>query len=298
MSASDLIFTSGRAVAKGVEPRLKLAPAQGEAPGHANRGAGDMARKWLIALGAAIVFALPAGAKDWQGAMPPDQPTQFIFGYGSLINSASRNSTVGKMIPAIPVRVSAAFGYIRAWDDRSTSGFTALGLRKPGANEKASTINGVLYPVEGGDMAKYDVREQGYRRVEVPRDEIEPVSWQQLPATGMIWVYIPVKADGEPGVGLPVASAEFPVLESYIDVVVEGALEYGENFARELLETTSDWSNFWLNDRELARRPWVYNPGSSQVDALLMENSEAAAKLKWRLFPEPYPIHWAADKAQ
>jgi hypothetical protein len=147
-------------------------------------------------------------------------------------------------------------------------------------------------------MAKYDVREQGYRRVEVPRDEIEPVSWQQLPATGRIWVYIPVKADGEPGVGLPVASAEFPVLESYIDVVVEGALEYGDNFARELLETTSDWSNYWLNDRELARRPWVYNPASSQVDELLMETSEATAKLKWRLFPEPYAIHWAADKAQ
>ena len=69
------------------------------------------------------------------------------------------------------------------------------------------------------------------------------------------------------------ANAEFPLLESDIDVVVEGALDYGENFARELLETTSDWSNYWLNDRELARRPWVYNPASSQVDELLMETS-------------------------
>jgi hypothetical protein len=222
-----------------------------------------MGGRQFIALGAAFLFVLLAGARDWQGMMPPDQPTQFIFGYGSPINSASRNSTAGKTVPAIPVRVSAAFGYIRAWDDRSTSGFTALGLRKPSANEKASTINGVLYPVEGDDMAKYDVREQGYRRVEVPRDDIEAVSWQHLPAAGMIWVYIPVKADGEPGVGLPVASAEFPVLESYVDVVVEGALEYGQNFARELLETTSDWSNYWLNDRELARRPRVYNPASS-----------------------------------
>jgi hypothetical protein len=156
-----------------------------------------------------------------------------------------------------------------------------------------------FYPVDGGDMAKYDVREQGYTRVEVPRDDIEAVSWQQLPAAGRIWVYIPVKADGEPGVGLPAASAEFPLLESYMDVVVEGALQYGEIFARELLETTSDWSNYWLNDRELARRPpWVYKPASSQVDGLLMETSDAAVKLKWRLFPEPYVIHWAADKAQ
>jgi hypothetical protein len=257
-----------------------------------------MKRTWRIALGVAFLFVLPAGARDWQGVMLPDQPSQFIFGYGSLVNSTSRNSTAGKIVPAIPVRVSAAFGYIRAWTNRSTSGFTALGLRKPAANEKTSTINGVLYPVEGGDMAKYDVREQGYTRVELPRDEIEPVSWQQLPATGRIWVYIPVKADGEPGVGLSVASAEFPLLQSYIDVVVEGALEYGESFAHELLETTSDWSKFWLNDRELARRPWVYNPASSQVDGLLMGTSEAAAKLKWRLFPESYAIHWAEEKAQ
>jgi hypothetical protein len=238
----------------------------------------------LIALGAVLLLVLPAGAKDWQGVMLPDQPTQFIFGYGSLISSASRNSTVGRIVPAIPVRVSAAFGYLRAWDDRSLSGFTSLGLRKPGEGEKASTINGVLYPVNSDELAKYDAREQGYRRIDVPRDAIESVSWQQLPATGRVWVYIPVKADGEPGVGLPAASAEFPLLESYIDVVVEGALEYGEPFAHELLETTSDWSNYWLNDRELARRPWVYNPASSQVDALLMETPEAAAKLKWRPF--------------
>ena len=64
-----------------------------------------MPRIWLIALGAMLLFVLPAGAKDWQGVMLPDQPTQFIFGYGSLINAASRNSTAGKMIPAIPVRV-------------------------------------------------------------------------------------------------------------------------------------------------------------------------------------------------
>jgi hypothetical protein len=252
----------------------------------------------VAALGAMVLFALPAGAKDWQGVMLPDQPTQFIFGYGSLINSTSRNATVGKAVPAVPVRVSAAFGYLRAWDDRSFSGFTSLRLRKPETGKKASTINGVLYPVDGADMAKYDARERGYTRVEVPRDDIEAISWQQLPATGRVWVYIPVQGDGEPGVGLPSASAEFPLLESYIDVVVEGALEYGEPFARELLETTSDWSNYWLNDRELARRPWVYNPGSSQVDELLMETSEAAAQLKWRLFPESYSIHWAEEKAQ
>ena len=257
-----------------------------------------MARMWLIAFCPVLLLLDPAGAKDWQGVMLPDQPTEFIFGYGSLINSASRDSTAGKMMPAIPVRVSAAFGYVRAWNDRSRSGFTALGLRKAGPGEKASTINGVIYAADTDDIAKFDAREQGYARIELPRQDIEAVSWQRLPETGRFWVYVPVKPNGEPGVGLPAANAEYPMLESYIDAVVEGGLEYGPDFARELVETTYDWSDYWLNDRELARRPWVRDPESSRVDDLLMSSPEAAAKLKSRLLSAPYAIRWAADKAQ
>ena len=170
-----------------------------------------------------------------------------------------RNSTAGNPIAAIPVRVSTAFGYIRTWNDRSPSGFTALGLRKPGPGEQASTINGVLYAIEGDDMTKFDAREAGYARVEVPHADIEAVSWQSTPSKGHIWVYVPVRPGGAPGIGLPQADAAFPLLELYIDVVVEGGLEYGPEFARELIETTADWSPFWLNDRELARRPWVHD---------------------------------------
>jgi hypothetical protein len=102
-----------------------------------------MTRRWLIAFGAAFLLAVPAAARDWQAAMLPDQPTEFIFGYGSLINSASRNSTVGKVVPAIPVRVKAGFGYIRAWANRSSSGFTGLGLRKPKADESERPLSAV-----------------------------------------------------------------------------------------------------------------------------------------------------------
>ena len=257
-------------------------------------------------MGSRIVFALvalccagvPSQARDRWGDMLPDQPTQFIFGYGSLINSASRGSTAGVAVPAIPVRVSAAFGFVRTWNDRSPSGFTALGLRKAGRDEKGATINGVLYPVDGSDMAKYDAREEGYARLEVPRADIEAVSWRRLPETGTIWVYAPVGPGGEAGVGLPQPDTEFPQLQSYIDVVVEGALEYGPDFAREALETTDGWSDYWLNDRELARRPWVHDQKARTVDDLLASTPDAAAKLRLRLFAEPYAIHWAAQKSQ
>ncbi len=85
-------------------------------------------------------------------------------------------------MPAIPVRVSAAFGYIRTWNARSPSGFTALGLRVSDPGEQAKIINGVLYAIEGDDMAKFDAREDGYPRVEVPpHEDIEAVSWQDIP---------------------------------------------------------------------------------------------------------------------
>jgi len=142
-------------------------------------------------------------------------------------------------------------------------------------------------------MSSFDAREKGYVRVEVPLSQIEAVGWQRLPETGHFWTYIPVLSvdrggKGVPGQGLPTPDAMFPLLQSYIDVVVEGGLEYGTDFAREILETTDGWSGFWLNDRELARRPWVHDPRSDAVDALLTGTPASAAQLSSRAFPEMY----------
>src|SRR6516165_9835847 len=167
----------------------------------------------LLAAMLPAIAAFPAQAEDFWGRMLSDQPTNYIFGYGSLINTASRNATSAHPIAAIPVRVSAEFGYIRVWNDRSPSGFTALGLRKPAPGESALTINGVLYPVEGNDMAAFDAREQGYVRVEIPHADVEAVSWQALPAQGRLWVYVPEKPGREPGIDLPPPDAHFPMLE-------------------------------------------------------------------------------------
>ena len=133
-----------------------------------------------------LTWGHSASAEDWWGRKLANQPENFLFGYGSLINTASREATAAKPVHAIPVRISASFGFVRAWVDRSATGFTALGLRRPVAGESAMTVNGVLYPVEGADMSLFDRREAGYARVDVPLDVIEAVSWQQAPATGKV----------------------------------------------------------------------------------------------------------------
>lgn len=233
----------------------------------------------------------PASAQDYWGQKSIKSPENFIFGYGSLISTKSRNSSVATPIPAIPVRVSSKFGFIRSWNVRSPSGFTALGLRKPYPGETAATINGVLFPVEGGDMGAYDKREDGYVRIGIPLADIEALSWQGIPGASKIWVYVPTIDGGDPGVGLPGANSKFPLLQSYIDVVIEGAMEYGDDYANELIATTRDWAPHWLNDRILARRPWVAEKQYGQIDGLLKK----VPALQNRQLPEDYSASLAVE---
>jgi hypothetical protein len=139
----------------------------------------------------------------------PGLPTQFVFAYGSLIDADSRDRTAGTMLPAIPVRVSADFGFLRAWVDRCSCGFTGLGLRKPRSGEAAMTINGVIFAVDESNLSSLDRREDGYRRVLVPPTLVEAVSWKEIPLTGQIWVYVPIGSGGEPGADLPEPTAQF-----------------------------------------------------------------------------------------
>ena len=149
----------------------------------------------------------------------------------------------------------------------------------------AQSINGVVYPVAREDLPKFDLREEGYKRVEVPLDLIESVGWERLPETGHIWIYIPDGTGKEP-------DASFPLLQSYIDTVIEGGLEYGEDFAQEILQTTYGWNQYWLNDRELPRRPWVHDPKAAKVDRLVSTTAPAAGYFNDRLFPEVYAARW------
>jgi len=249
----------------------------------------------LIQLVLLVTLVGSVQGEEFWGRKLPGQPTQFIFGYGSLINTASRNATASQPITAIPVRVSASFGYVRGWTIREPSGFTSLGLSRVRAGESGMSINGVLFPVEGNDMAAFDAREVGYVRVEVPHSEIEAVSWQRLPEQGKIWVYVPAIPGQEPGVGLPRPTAEYPILQSYVDVVIEGGLEYGADYAREILASTVDWSAYWLNDRPLARRPWVYTKDYAAIDKLL---AVSAPHFKDRLLAEPYAAKYLLQGRQ
>ncbi|TCT02597.1 gamma-glutamylcyclotransferase family protein [Aquabacter spiritensis] len=246
-------------------------------------------RAFLAGLAAAPagLSAVPAWGKEnyWREPLAAP-PTDFIFGYGSLINTPSRESTGRPGMGVVPARLSPDFGLIRSWCARGGN-FTALGLRPRGAGEAGASINGVVFPVDAELLPRFDRREGGYDRVAVARPLIEPLSWQGLPETGTIWAYVPKHVADAAAVPL-LPDAHRPLVQSYIDLVLLGALEYGESYAAELIATTADWGAFWLNDRETARRPWVALPKAGTIDGLLRRTMPASASFPDRLFPETY----------
>lgn len=199
-------------------------------------------------------------------------PTNFIFGYGSLINDTSRNSNCEFIHEAIPSRISSTFNYRRIWNYKNpTSQMYALGLEKCQNPTQASTINGVIFPVIEPDLHKFNERELNYILTEIPKNMIQTLSWINIPTKSKIWTYIPINSDNKD----ISATYENPICQSYIDLCLEGCLKYGEDFAKEFLDTTFGWNQHWINDRLLPRRPWIHQPLYMKIDRLLCNNKQS-----------------------
>ena len=104
----------------------------------------------------------------------------FIFGYGSIINEASRQST------ALNAGMSAEAAVIvrlldstlrRRWCFRSHTGFTALGLERITCHKemRSKPIVGILFPVNKEVLDEFDAREVGYQRISIDSSLIDVV---------------------------------------------------------------------------------------------------------------------------
>jgi len=230
-----------------------------------------------------------------------DGDSDYIFGFGSIINVAthapwiSSGDAAGECssassLPGRPAVVSARMGYQRGWNFRSNTGFTALGIRRvvvntsattedadsalPAAEEQvASDINGVLFRIRHSVLADFDRREVGYDRVQIPFDCIDfpPLTEaveciDNIPSDARLWVYVPRDV-------LP-ADEDHPVLQSYVDTVMQGCLFWGgEAMAETFVRTTTDWSVYFLNDTPSSRRPWLYRQQYTVIDKILQRNN-------------------------
>jgi cation transport regulator ChaC len=218
------------------------------------------------------------------------EPDLYVFGFGSIINTATHAPWLSKQVdessdnknhsitlPGQQARILASFGYRRGWNFRSNTGFTALGITKD--EEQATDINGVVFRITQEMLADFDRREVGYDRVEITKDdlklispgsskegeEVENLMGKSGSRNGKVWVYIPQEAYE--------ANEDHPILQSYVDTVMQGCLEWGgEQMAMEFVATTSNWSPYFLNDTPSSRRPWLFRKEYNTIDRILSQN--------------------------
>jgi len=235
-------------------------------------------------VGGSKLAAPPAGWADWTGKKMTyngnENVSDYIFGFGSLINTGSRMKSDPNAADAVPVRISNKLGYSRCWNfQHPIAQLTALGVAKV-PEGTGWGINGVVAPVlDAAGMEALDAREIGYQRVAIPTEYTTPLGWPKLPDGSRVWMYVPYGKDDEgdakappelePGTNLEMASFHHPILQTYVDLCILGCLEYSEEYAIEFIHSTVGWDGPWLNDRQIPRRPWTNQPGYATVDNLL-----------------------------
>ena len=155
----------------------------------------------------------------------------YIFGYGSLINSSSRQLTgqTGKAIPAI------VDGLVRYWSKIDDSYVLSPLI----VNQGQGQVNGVLLEVDEVALVEFDCRERGYHRIELNPDQIE--AHQGFDPSQTIWVYIKDEIEA------PCNNS--PIVQTYVDTVIAGCLEISESFASHFVQHTQGWQHPMVNDR-------------------------------------------------
>lgn len=224
----------------------------------------------LICLFVLGLAALPAPAHAAEGtachpALDWNEP-QYVIGYGSLMDTLSKNRTWQNTRRARPVRVT---DFERSWTARGREiGFstTYLGVAaKPGA-----TMVAALYRVyETQDFEDGDLREYIYCRAPVAPERIKLLDGSSLPTRGKFWIYLLNPESTRP------ADARFPIIQSYVDTFLSGCIELAKqatdedtDFVTQCVTTTKEWPVHWVNDRLYPRRP-VHQPNAARIDALL-----------------------------
>ncbi|TXR54034.1 gamma-glutamylcyclotransferase family protein [Reinekea thalattae] len=179
----------------------------------------------------------------------------YIFGYGSLICGDSRSRT-GVTANAYAIEVEGIArrwsAYIPSWSGTAVSAHL----------DPKSRCNGVYFAVDDENLALFDEREYGYRRVALPWQAVMPLDQTPLPRDGTLWVYV--------GNSVDIPSPEKPILQSYLDVIINGCLDIDESFARRFIELTGQWGHL-VNDRDapLYLRPLARKSSTARIDELL-----------------------------
>lgn len=145
-----------------------------------------------------------------------------FFGYGSLVNLATHNYENS--------RLAQITGWRRIWRSTTHRDFAILSVQPT----EGGVLDGIIADVPNADWAALDAREFAYDR-QVQSD-----------GTAIYQVTDHIIAP---------ASGPYPILRSYLDVVIQGYVrEFGPTGATHFAETTDNWGPIY-DDRAAPRYP-------------------------------------------
>jgi hypothetical protein len=182
----------------------------------------------------------------------------YIFGYGSLICEDSRNRT-GTSGAAYAIEVD---GISRNWSVHTPDWpATAVSVQQ----SETARCTGVYFAVDEDNLAQFDKREQGYDRIQIPWHKAAPACDQALPEQGNLWVYVGTQNNVTP---LP----DRPIMQSYLDVILNGCLDFNEHFAVRFLQLTGHWQHL-IDDRKSPKylRPLSSTERLNDIDRLIQQ---------------------------
>jgi hypothetical protein len=214
----------------------------------------------------------------------------WILFYGSCMCAESRSRTLKadnleEKMAAVPVTV---MGFQRTWGATYSRNAGAPKGRQMSAVtavvKSESTCSAVCVPFDkaSGDaaaaLAAFDVREKGYDRVTVAFTDVTCIISSSTYADGgdndggdndggekpaaddEFYIYVhPAGVSHTP-------TSELPIAQSYLDVILHGAGNINESFARTFLATTHEWGDGVVDDRHA---PMYARPLATDVIAKL-----------------------------
>lgn len=196
--------------------------------------------------------------------------TAYVFGYGSLLERASRTRTNPDALGAWPARVT---GFQRGWFHQFADNIGSTCTYSGAIEAKGKTINGVIYRVSDFESTK--ARETGYTATPVKMEAITMLDGGgtlQLGKDENVYIFVSNK-DSISKTKEP--TPKFPIVQSYVDICINGCLELealyrtAKGFTQEFISTTTGWNANWANDRIYPRRPFIYAPTASAIDKAL-----------------------------
>ena len=200
------------------------------------------------------------------------------FGYGSLVNPHTHRTHI------IHCERAKVFGFGRQWQQRSEPArYPVSFLTASHAKERDKALAGLLVFDYKENLPDIDVRESGYDRVSLTREQIQLLRNDvELPhADYFIYVARSPAALGP----------HHHILQSYLDAVLQGYLhQYGVAGAEEFMKITARFDTPIMRDRDtpLYARAVKLSPeeqgiidrltaGLNWVDRFLDDNQPAAS---------------------